>query len=82
MSFGRQAYRDACQFCHGRGCLDCDTKSARACEESFNNAQVFKTDSPEDMQRLKDTFGHDKLSTPEGLAAALRSFTRKTDGDI
>jgi hypothetical protein len=76
MSFGRQAYRDACQFCHGKGCLDCDVKSARACEESFNNAQTFKTDSPEDMQRLRDTFHADKLSTPEGLAAALRSFTR------
>lgn len=77
MSFGRQAYRDACVFCHGKGCFDCDTKSARACEESFNNPQVFKTDSPADMQRLKETFGADKLSTPEGLAAALRSFTRK-----
>jgi len=75
--FGRQGYRNACQFCHGKGCLDCDVKSARACEESFNNAQIFKTDSPEDMARLKETFGADKLSTPEGLAAALRSFTRE-----
>ena len=77
MGFGRQAYRDACVFCHGRGCFDCDVKSAKACEESFNNPQVFKTDSPEDMARLKETFGADKLSTPEGLMAALRSFTRK-----
>lgn len=76
MSFGRQAYRDACMFCRGRGCLDCDTKSARACDEAFNNAQVFKTDSPEDMKRLVDTFHADKLSTPEGLAAALRSFQK------
>lgn len=74
---GRAAYRNSCPFCHGRGCFDCDVKSARACEESFNNPQVFKTDSPEDMQRLKDAFGADKISTPEGLAAALRSFTRK-----
>ena len=72
--YGRGAYRSACQFCGGKGCLDCDVKSARACEESFNNAQVFKLDDPQDMQRLKDTFGADKLSTPEGLAAALRSF--------
>jgi len=74
--FGRGAYRAACPFCGGKGCFDCDVKSARACEESFNNAQVFKTDSPEDMARLKETFHMDKLSTPEGLAAALRSFTR------
>lgn len=74
--YGRAAYRNACQFCGGKGCLDCDVKSARACDESFNNAQVFKLDSPEDMARLKDTFSADKLSTPEGLAAALRSFTR------
>lgn len=74
--FGRGAYRRACQFCGGKGCFDCDVKSARACEESFQNAQVFKTDSPEDMARLKETFSADKLSTPEGMAAALRSFTR------
>lgn len=76
MSFGRQAYRDACVFCRGKGCLDCDTKSARACEASFNNAQVFKTDSPEDMARLKETFGAEALSTEEGIRRALRSFTR------
>lgn len=74
--FGRIAYRDACRFCGGMGCFDCDVKSARACEESFNNPQVFKADSPEDMARLKETFGADKLSTSEGLAAVLRSFTR------
>lgn len=78
--FGRPAFRTRCPFCHGRGCFDCDVKSARACEESFNNPQVFKTDSPEDMARLKETFSADKLSTPEGLAAALRSFTRR-EGD-
>lgn len=77
--YGRAAYRAACPFCNNKGCFDCDVKSARACEESFNNPQVFKTDSPEDMQRLKDTFSADKLSTPEGLAAALRSFTRKQE---
>ncbi len=77
--WGRAAFRARCPFCRGKGCLDCDVKSARACEESFNNPQVFKTDSPEDMARLKDTFGADKLSTPEGLATALRSFTR-TEG--
>ena len=75
--FGRAAFQGACRFCGGKGCFDCDVKSARACEESFNNAQVFKTDSPEDMARLRETFGADKLSTPEGLAAALRSFTRE-----
>lgn len=79
--FGRGAYRSACQFCGGKGCFDCDVKSARACEESFNNPQVFKTDSSEDMARLKETFGADKLSTPEGLAAALRSFTRHKEPD-
>jgi hypothetical protein len=77
--FGRAAYQARCQFCGGKGCFDCDVKRARACEESFKNPQVFKTDSPEDMQRLKDTFGADKLSTPEGLAAALRSFTRPAE---
>ncbi len=76
MKFGREAYRAACMFCNGKGCLDCDTKSARACEESFNNPLVFKTDSPEDMARFNKTFSADKLSTPEGLAAALRSFSR------
>ena len=77
--FGRGAYRRACQFCGGKGCFDCDVKSARACDESFKNAQVFKTDSPEDMARLKETFSAEKLSTAEGLAAALASFSRKTD---
>lgn len=79
--FGRAAYRDACLFCHGKGCFDCDTKGARACEESFRNPQVFRRDSPEDMARLKETFSADKLSTPEGLAAALRSFARPKDGE-
>ena len=74
--FGLAAFRAACLFCHGKGCLDCDVKSARACEESFNNPQVFRADSPEDMARLKATFGADKLSTPEGLLAALASFAR------
>lgn len=74
--YGRAAFRDACLFCHGKGCFDCDTKSKRAMDESFANPQVFKTDSPEDMVRLKEIFSADKLSTPEGLAAALRSFTR------
>lgn len=74
--YGRGKYRSACRFCGGKGCFDCDVKSARACEESFNNPQVFKTDSPEDMARLKETFGADKLSNREGLAVALRSFTR------
>jgi hypothetical protein len=79
--FGRGAYRRACQFCGGKGCFDCDVKSARACEESFNNPQVFKTDSPEDMARLKETFSADKLSTPEGLAAAIASFARPAKED-
>lgn len=77
--FGRAAYRNSCRFCGGRGCFDCDVKSARACEESFNNPLVFKTDSPEDMARLRDTFGADALSAPGGLAAALRAFTRTED---
>jgi hypothetical protein len=76
--FGRGAYRNACIFCGGKGCFDCDVKSARACDESFNNAQVFRTDSPEDMAKLKDVFSADKLSTPEGLSAALRSFAKPT----
>lgn len=74
--YGRAAFRAACQFCHGKGCLDCDTKSARACEKSFNNPLTFKTDSPEDMTRLKDTFGAEKLSTSEGLLNALRAFAK------
>lgn len=77
--YGRGAYRNGCRFCGGKGCFDCDVKSDRACNESFNNAQVFKTDSPEDMARLKETFSADKLSTPEGIAAALRSFTKTGD---
>lgn len=77
--YGRAAFRAACRFCAGKGCFDCDAKSARACAESFKNPQVFKTDSPEDMARLKETFGADKLSTPEGLAAARASFTRPED---
>lgn len=76
MMYGRQGYRNACRFCHGKGCFDCDVKSERAMEESFNNPLVFKTDSTEDMARLKETFHADKLSTPEGLAAAPRAFTR------
>lgn len=71
---GRGAYRNACRFCYGKGCLDCDVKSAGACEESFNNPQVFKADSPEDMARLKETFGADTI---DGLKAALDSFARK-----
>jgi hypothetical protein len=77
MNFGRQAYRDACPFCRGRGCFDCDVKSERAREESFKNALVFKTDSPEDMEKLKDYFHADKLATKEGLARALSLFTKK-----
>lgn len=79
--YGHAAYQAACRFCGGKGCFDCDVKSARACDESFSNPQVFKTDSPEGMQRLRDTFGADKLSTPEGLATALRSFTRPADSE-
>lgn len=75
--FGRGSFRAACPFCKGKGCFDCDTKSARACEESFRNAQVFKTDSPEDMERLKETFSMEKLSTTDGLIAALSSFTKQ-----
>lgn len=83
MSFGRQAYRDACMFCRGRGCFDCDTKSNRAMEESFANPLVFKTDSPEDMKQLQDTFSMEKLSTDEGLLAALRKFTKPpAEGEI
>jgi hypothetical protein len=79
--YGREAFRAACPFCHGKGCFDCDVKSARACEESFNNPLVFKTNDPSDMARLKDTFGADKLSTPEGLAKALRAFARPAEED-
>lgn len=79
--YGREAFRAACPFCHGKGCFDCDVKSARACEQSFNNPQVFKTNSPDDMARLKETFGAEALSTNEGLLKALRSFTRPAPED-
>lgn len=74
--YGQAAYRNACQFCHGRGCFDCDVKGKRAMEESFANPLIFKTDSPEDMDRLKSLFHADKLSTPEGLAAVHEAFAQ------
>src|SRR4051812_8432349 len=72
--YGQGAYRNACVFCHGKGCFDCDVKGERAMNESFSNPLVFKADSPEDMERMKSLLHIDKLSTPEGIEAIHRAF--------
>ncbi len=67
--FGQHAYRNSCRFCHGKGCFDCDVKGNRAREDSLNNPIVFRTDSPEDMERLGKFIS--KLTEPVSQEKAL-----------
>lgn len=74
---GRMAYVKSCRFCHGKGCFDCDVKSDRAREESFNNPLTFKADSPEDMERMKSLLHADVISTPEGIQKIHDAFAKQ-----
>lgn len=84
MIFGQSSYRLNCRFCHGAGCFDCDVKGDRAREISLNNPLVFKTNSPEDMERLKTLIGEAAFVSREDAlndaVADLISAIRK-DGD-
>ncbi len=81
---GRMAYANSCRFCFGKGCFDCDVKSDRAMEASFNNPLTFRLDSPEDMERMKSLLHADVISTPEGMARIHEAFAeqaRSKNGD-
>ncbi len=52
--YGQAAYRNACQFCHGKGCFDCDVKGKRAMDEAFQDPIRLRTDSKSDMAKMSD----------------------------
>ena len=56
----KQIYRD-CSFCGGKGCLACPGQAKKDYDRAFPNGPgpvaTFKTDDPDDMQRLKDVIG-------------------------
>lgn len=66
-----------CQFCFGRGCLDCDVKKERAFQEAQANVKSFER-TPEGMENLGEHLETILPGHGAAIMAGLNEFLDQT----
>ena len=73
------AYQN-CHFCHGRGCLACETERQKDAQKPIEPAFIVREDHREnDLALLKDALGRDVLEEEIGLGG---NWAGRIDGKL